>query len=165
METTFSRPEVLALLERKKIPFTMREHPAVYTMEDMQRPGLHLEGTICKNLFLRDARGKRHFLVVLDGEKSADLKSLRDKIGSTALSFASDERLARYLGLSPGAVTPFGVLNDSDCAVEVIFDAALRGREKLGFHPNDNTATLFLSFDAIARIVSEHGNDMLVLPL
>lgn len=165
METIFSRSEVLALLERENIPFTIREHPAVYTMEDMQRLGLHLEGTICKNLFLRDARGKRHFLVVLDGEKSADLKSLRGKIGSTALSFASDERLMRYLGLSPGAVTPFGVLNDEACAVKVIFDAALRGRDKLGFHPNDNTATVFVSFDDMMRIVSAHGNETLIVQL
>ena len=62
-------------------------------------------------------------------------------------------------------MTPFGVLNDEACAVEVIFDAALRGHDKLGFHPNDNTATVFVSFDDMMRIVSAHGNETLIVQL
>ena len=82
---------------------------------------------VCKNLFLRDDRGKRHFLVVLDEAKSADLKAIRAQIGSSRLSFASEDRLMEHLGLIKGAVTPLGVLNDCAEGVEVLMDEDLRG--------------------------------------
>lgn len=149
---------VFALLDERKIPYRITRHPAAYTYEDMENLGVPDLGEVCKNLFLRDAKGKRHFLVVLCGKKTADLKTLAEKIGSTALGFASAERLTRYLSLSRGEVTPFGILNDHDSAVEVIFDADLIEKPCIGVHPNTNTITVWIAYADIRRIVEEHGN-------
>ena len=113
-----------------------------------------------QNLFLRDDRGKRHFLVVLDEAKSADLKAIRAQIGSSRLSFASEDRLMAHLGLIKGAVTPLGVLNDCAADVEVLMDEDLRGRPRLGVHPCDNTETLWLSAADIEKIIKSRGNSL-----
>ena len=84
-----------------------------------------------KNLFLRDAKGKRHFLVVLDKDKRADLKALQEQLSCSKLSFASEERLKKHLGLSRGSVTPLGILNDAQGMVELVFDRDLIGRRRL----------------------------------
>ncbi len=151
---------VYKLLDERNIVFEAVEHPAVYTIEEMDALTLPHPEAVVKNLFLRDAKGKRHFLVVMDKNKSADLKRLRDEIGCTALSFASEERLAKYLALTKGEVTPFGVLNDEERAVEVFFDRDLENRPLLGVHPNDNTATVFVSFAGLWRVLKEHGSPL-----
>jgi len=155
-----SKDDVYALLEQKKIPYEKYVHPAVYTIEEMEKAGVSEKGLVVKNLFLRDAKGKRHFLVTLHKDKKADLKELQTQLGCTKLSFASEERLEKYLGLKKGAVTPLGILNDEEQAVEVVFDEDLTGEPKLGVHPNDNTATVFLSFENLKALIQEHGNDI-----
>ena len=152
------REQVFARLEELGIPYEVTEHPAVFTIEEMQQLGVTRKGTVCKNLFLRDAKGKRHFLVVLPGEKRADLGRIAELLGSSRLSFASAERLQNYLGLHQGEVTPMGVLNDTGAQVEVAFDRELIGNPRLGVHPNDNTATVWLSYDDVRRVVAENGN-------
>jgi Ala-tRNA(Pro) deacylase len=145
-------------LSRWGICFETLEHPPVYTIEDMDAQGITRRGGVAKNLFLRDGGGKRHFLVLLGKEKRADLPRLRDVIGCSRLSFASEERLARYLGVKPGAVSPLGVLNDAQAAVEVYIDEDFRGEARFGCHPNDNTATVFLDFEDLLRLLKAHGN-------
>ena len=153
-----SKEEVYSILKDNNVEYELLEHDAVYTIDDMKLvEGMKIEN-VCKNLFLRDERGKKHFLVVISEEKSADLKDLREKLGTSRLGFASEERLMKYLGLIKGAVTPLGVLNDKECAVQVIFDKDLAGRESLGVHPCDNTATLFLSFDNLKKIIEGTGH-------
>ncbi len=144
---------VYETLDKMDIKYEAVEHPEVYTMEEMQMHGLHERGSILKNLFLRDAKGKRHFLVVVTQEKAVDLKKLETLLESTKLSFGSDERLAKHLGLKKGAVSPFGVLNDENDAVELAFDKDIVGCECVGVHPNDNTATIYLSFADLERFV------------
>ena len=111
-----------------------------------------------KNLFLCDHKGARHFLVVLPKDKQADMKSIGGQLGCSRLSFASEERLERYLKLLKGSVSPLGILNDADNCVEVVFDKDLIGSKRLGVHPNDNTATVWMSFDALHGIVKRNGN-------
>ena len=152
---------VFEALDRSGIAYRLVEHEAAYTVEDMDRFGLKAYGEIPKNLFLRDAAGKKHFLVVLRGDKTADLRALRAQLGTSALSFASEERLSKYLGLVKGAVTPFGVLNDEDRLITVVFDRDLTGLPSVGFHPNRNTATVFLPFADALRVVEGHGNAVL----
>ena len=89
---------------------------------------------------------------------TGDLKAIRDQLGSTALSFGSEERLMRCLKLTKGAVSPLGILNDAEHAVEVVVDRALVGAERLGVHPNDNTATLWLSYDGLRKVIDHCGN-------
>ena len=158
----FGKMEVKTFLERKNIPFEWVEHKAVFTIEEMEELGLESMDEIAKNLFLRDQKGKRHFLVVVKGLKQVNLKELGEKLG-TKLSFASEERLEKYLGLKKGAVTPLGVLNDENCAVEVYMDEDLCKQEKIGVHPNDNTASVYLSPADLLNIIKEHGNSLEVL--
>mgnify|MGYP003295341317 CR=1 FL=1 len=158
----FGKQEVKTFLEEKKIPFEWVEHKAVFTIEEMEELGLESMDEIAKNLFLRDQKGKRHFLVVVKGLKQVNLKELGEKLG-TKLSFASEERLEKYLGLKKGAVTPLGILNDENCAVEVYMDEDLCKQEKIGVHPNDNTASVYLSPADLLNIIKEHGNSLEVL--
>lgn len=156
---------VFDTLEAMAIPYEKVEHAPAYTIEEMDANGLNQLGIIAKNLFLRDSQGKRHFLVVLREDKSADLKLLQQKLGSSRLSFASEERLEKHLGLKKGSVSPLGVLNDQGCQVEVVFDRDLSQVERLGVHPNENTATLFLKADDLFRVVRSHGNSITFIDL
>ena len=109
------REKVLNKLNELSINYKEIEHIPVYTIEDMDNLGNIFDNAkICKNLFVRDQKGKRHFLVVLPEEKRAPLSDIAEKIGSTKLSFASEERLMKYLKLEPGSVTPLSVINESN---------------------------------------------------
>ena len=154
------REKVFARLEELGVSYEVTEHPAVFTIGEMDALGLTAKGEVCKNLFLRDAKGRRHFLVVVPGEARADLRALAAQPESSKLSFASAERLEKYLGLKQGEVTPLGVLNDADAAVEVVFDRGLERFPCLGVHPNDNTATVWLSLADILRVVEGNGNEI-----
>lgn len=153
-----TREELLALLKKEGIEYKIVEHPAVETIEDMDALGLSRDGVIAKNLFLRDAKGKRHFLVILRGNRQINMADLQSRLDSSKLSFASEDRLKKYLGLTKGSVTPFGVLNNADGQVEVFIDKDLEGAPAVGFHPNENTATVFLPLAEMVRIIQGHGN-------
>ena len=122
------RELVLKRLEELNISYKEVKHPPVYTIEDMDKLGKELfeNAKICKNLFLRDQKGKRHFLIVVPEEKRVPLSEIPEKIGSTRLSFASEERLMKYLKLTPGSVTPLAVINDEENEVEVFLDEDLK---------------------------------------
>ncbi|MDO5562542.1 MAG: prolyl-tRNA synthetase associated domain-containing protein [Synergistaceae bacterium] len=152
-----TKEEIYKMLDEANIPYETLEHKAVFTIDEMKGiDGINIED-VCKNLFLRDDSGKRHFLVVLREDKTADLKSVRAQIGSSRLGFASEDRLMKHMGLTKGAVTPLGMLNDESASVEVFFDEDLRGREHLGVHPCDNTATVWLSCDSLEKIMALRG--------
>jgi Uncharacterized conserved protein len=160
------KKKVYELLDNLGITYEAIDHPAAYTIEEMDHIELFRDNHwIAKNLFLRDDKGRRHFLIVLDKYKTADLKSIRAQLGTSGLSFASEERLMKYLKLTKGSVTPFGILNDDDLAVEVVFDSALIGRDQIGVHPNDNTATVMLSCSDLMRIIQEHGNKVSIVEI
>ena len=147
------KQRVYDALEQLKIKYEVVEHEPVHTMEDMDRLGLPQKGTLCKNLFLRDAKGKRHFLVTCDEKKTVDLKTLGRQLGAGNLSFASEDRLEKYLGLKQGSVSPFGLMNDTEHAVEFFIDRDLSRCKSLGIHPLENTATVFLSFKDLDKFL------------
>lgn len=157
------RQKVYDHLDKMGLKYQVSEHQAVYTIEEMESLGLDQLGAVVKNLFLRDAKGRRHFLVMLRQDKKADLKDLQQKIGSTSLRFASEERLGQYLGLTKGAVSPLGLLNDLENAVEVVMDQDLKAANLLGVHPNDNTATLWLTPGDLEKMMTEQGRTILYL--
>ena len=150
--------KVLDRLSELGIHYELDEHEAVFTIDEIIALGLNKRGLIPVNLFLRDANGKRHFLVIHDGEKHSDLKKLRKQIGCTRLSFGSDERLMKHLGLTKGSVSPFGLINNANHDVEVIIDENIKGRELLGFHPNINTATVWISYADFMKFIEVCGN-------
>lgn len=147
------KQRVYDALDQLKIKYEVVEHEPVHTMEDMDRLGLPAKGTLCKNLFLRDAKGKRHFLVTCDEKKTVDLKTLGRQLGAGNLSFASEDRLEKYLGLKQGSVSPFGLMNDMEHAVEFFIDKDLSRCKSLGIHPLENTATVFLSFKDLDKFL------------
>jgi len=153
------REAVFEALSKLNISYELTEHEAVYTIDEVKALGLPNFGASCKNLFLRDQKGKNHYLIVMPADKKADLEGLGRSLGQGKLSFASESRLEKFLGLTKGAVTPLGVINDSSNAVTVVIDEQLRGN-KLGLHPNDNTATIWLDFDDLERFILNYGNDV-----
>ncbi|MGD2245681.1 MAG: prolyl-tRNA synthetase associated domain-containing protein [Candidatus Aminicenantes bacterium] len=148
---------VYETLEKLDISYVRHEHPPVYTVEEAEQHWENITGAHCKNLFLRNKKGNRHYLVVLDSSKRADLKALEKQLGEDRLSFASPERLMRYLGLEVGAVSPFGLINDTQKEVQVIIDQDLKEVDSINFHPNVNTATVGLSFSDFEKFLSFCG--------
>lgn len=156
--------ECLKWLDRSGVEYDLAAHEAVFTIDEMEKLDLGNRGIIVKNLFLRDDRGKRHFLVCERFDKRADLRALGERLGAK-LSFASPERLQRYLGLEKGAVTPLGLMNDREAAVEVVLDSDLDCGERIGVHPCANTATVFIDFADLARLIEANGNKLTLLKL
>lgn len=157
----YGKREVIAFLEERGVAFELAEHEAVYTMEGMAALKLPFAHEVVKNLFLRDDKKRAYYLVVMPEDKPANLKALRTELGSRPLKFASEEDLDAILGLKPGAVSPFGVLNDKDRRVTVVLDEELRSYVGLGVHPNDNTATLHVGLTDLSSILEGHGNKVL----
>lgn len=148
-----NRDNIFKRLNELQIPFKSVAHAPAFTMDEYNALGFNPNDEICKNLFLRDYKGTRHMLVVLKGSKHADLQLIRGEVDSSKLSFASDERLARFLDVKKGSVSPLGLINDTAGEVEVYFDEDLKNAPRLGFHPNDNTATVFLTFADMQKYI------------
>lgn len=149
---------VVARLAELGIAYTRHEHPPVPTVEDAERYWTGIDATHCKNLFLRNQKGNRHYLVIIEWKKRADLRKVADQIGDGKLSFGSPERLMAHLGLTPGSVSPFGLINDREHAVRVVLDRDLKSAERLSFHPNTNTVTLTISGADFHRFLEACGN-------
>ena len=110
-----------------------------------------------KNLFVRDDKKRNYYLITMKGNKRVDLKAFRRQRGLRALSFAAAEELFDIMKLIPGAVTPLGILNDAEHRVQVFMDVEFVGN-KIGVHPNDNTATVWMQADDLMKIIQKHGN-------
>ena len=153
-----SRRDVFEALEALDIPYDVYEHPPVFTSEDADVHWRDIPATPVKNLFLRNKKGNREYLVILGIEKRADLRELVKIIGDDRFSFGSADRLLHSLGVTPGSVSPFGLLNRSSTHVHVIVDADLRRAERLIFHPNDNTASVSISVADFERFLASREN-------
>ncbi len=154
--------KVYKALDDLGIEYKVIHHEAVCTIEDMDAMGIFTDGEVCKNLFLRNANGKTHYVVSMLKDKHPDIqKDIRSQLGCSRLSFGSDERLLKHLGLEPGAVSPFGIINDEDADVNVVLDSDLKTVDGyIGFHPNDNTAFLWLKFSDLIKFIKSRGNDI-----
>jgi Ala-tRNA(Pro) deacylase len=135
------------------IRFDAYQHPPVATAEEGDIHWAGIDAVHCKNLFLRNQKGSRHYLVILAHTKRADLRAVADQIGDGKLSFASADRLMKYLGVTPGSVSPFGLIHDHDHHVRVYLDRELRQAPRISFHPNINTATFVLSYSDFERFL------------
>jgi len=152
-----------AFLDEHRIVYQRCDHPAVYTVEEAARLVPPLPGAKTKNLFLRDKAGRRHFLVCVPAAKQVDLRALSETLDANRLSFGSADRLRRYLGVEPGAVTLLAVINDPGGAVSLFVDEDLWQAEDFQFHPLVNTATLVISRPEVARFVELTGHALQVI--
>src|SRR4029450_6890852 len=140
------------------IVFTRHEHPPVATDAEAERYWAGLDAVHWKNLFLRNQKGTRHYLVIVGHSKRADLRSIADQIGDGKLSFASPERMMTHLGVTPGSVSPFGLINDRNHHVRVFVDRDLKSAARLSFHPNVNTVTVTISAADFERYLAARAN-------
>ena len=157
--------EVRAFLESNQIDFEWHEHEAVHTVEQAKATRSAIKGLHCKNLFLRNQKGNRHFLAIFPADLPVDMKSLAPLLGIKRISFASAQRMEKYLKLSPGSVSLFGLLNDEQKAVELFVHKDIVESDYVTFHPNDNRATVVLDSTNFARILDLLAYEVNVLDM
>lgn len=145
-------------LDALGIEYEKYEHEAMFTVEQADAIGADIHGVKTKNLFLRDRKGSRHFLVIAEAHAQVDLKKIAGLVGEAKLGFASPERLKKYLGVEPGSVSLFALVNDSDGSVEVLIDKTLLNADKIGFHPNVNTETVVVRTKDIDTFLAHTGH-------
>lgn len=149
-----------AFLTQHGIPFRRFDHGPVNTCEEAEPVvPTDVDAVHTKNLFVRDKKGRRHWLVVTDCTKSVDLKALAPGIGADNLSFGSPDRLMRYLGITPGAVTILALINDEPHEVQLVVDADVWSAPAMRAHPLVNTATLVLTHDDVVRFCALTGHE------
>lgn len=147
------KEEVYKYLESLNIKYRKVEHKAVFTMEEMSKLNLEDESEVVKNLFIRDDKKQNYYLILVKGDKRVNLKELRNNLGLRPLTFASEEDLEKYLGLKKGSVTILGILNDAEHKVKVLIDEDIKKFKEIGAHPNENTASIWLTLEDIEKIL------------
>ncbi len=158
---TDNEKKVYNVLDKLEIKYTRYEHKPIFTIAEANKLNINISGQHCKNLFLRNRKGNEHYLVILDDSKKANLKELAAQIGSKSLSFASEKRLYKFLGLKPGSVSPFGLINDNKKDVVVLLDKDLIYSNSICFHPNVNTATIKISVEDFKKYLKWCKNEII----
>ena len=156
---------VFDFLKKLNISYEVYNHPAVFTVEESKQHRIGSGFGENKNLFLRNNKGNKHYLITISSSKKLDIDNLAKILGEKSLGFASEERLKKYLNLTPGSVSPFGLVNDANKEVIFVFDRDLLKYNKLGFHPNINTQTVIISTDDFKKFIESTGNKTLYLDL
>ena len=156
---------IYSLLDQLAIPYQRFDHPPVFTCEEASRLLPDLPAAKTKNLFLRDPKSERLFLVVTPEERRVDLKALATALGVKRLSFGSPDRLDAVLGLTPGSVTLLAMVRDRENAVELVVDEAIWQAEQVQCHPLVNTATLIIRLDDVRRLLTHLDREAIVMRL
>lgn len=156
-----TKNEIYGFLREKGILYEVTEHKAVYNMKELADVELPHPEADAKNLFVRDDKKRNYYLITVNGDKKVNLKAFKEKYQTRSLSFASAESLLEMLGLTPGSVSPFGLLNDTERKVHFYIDEDFTHSPGLiGIHPNENTATVFLKTCDLIEIIKNHGNSV-----
>lgn len=151
-----NKQETYQYLKDHNIPFEITEHRAVHNMEELDSIDLPYPEGDAKNLFVRDDKKKNYYLITVKGDKRVNLKDFRKTHGLRPLSFASPEDLKKYMDLTPGAVTPLGLLNVEEAPITLYLDLEFK-YSIIGIHPNENTATVWLQGDDLVALLRENG--------
>lgn len=144
-----------------RIEFQVHEHPPVQTCDELAQ--YNVPGLACKNLFLRDQKKTRYLLVVLPAAQQTDLKKLAEQVGDKKLSFVNPETMKQKLGVEPGAVSPFGLLNNTEGDVELWISREVMEASVVHFHPNRNTASVELTKEMFDRFLKTLNHAFLML--
>ena len=158
MPMTMQEELVYARLNALGIAFVRHEHEAVATVNDAEAHWAGIDAMHFKNLFVRNQKVTPHYLVIVRHSKRADLRALADQIGDGKLSFGSPERLMTHLGVTPGSVSPFGLIHDLNHAVRVVIDRELKTADRVSFHPNINTVTITLTRSDFEAFLADSKN-------
>ena len=157
--------QVYDYLDSLGIKYDYYEHPEAPTIEIAAQFYRGEGTTLCKNLFFRNHKGNRHYLVIMDSRHEMDIHGMEKKLHQGKLSFASPERMDRYLGVKPGSVSLFTLVNDKNHEVTLFVDSVLTKAEKVSFHPNDNRASLVISSQDMMKFIEETGNTYEIVDL
>lgn len=161
-----NKEEIYKLIKEKGYWHEMTEHKAVFSMDEVNDIYVPYPEYDAKNLFVRDDKKRNYYLITVKGNKKVDLKEFRKNNNTRPLSFASENDLMTILNLIPGSVTPLGLLNDQELKVSFYLDKEfLTGKEIIGVHPNDNTATLWLKVEDLINLIKDHGNEVTIINL
>ncbi len=152
------------ILQSIDIQYELHHHDAVFTVEESAAIDRDIPGVHCRNLYLRDKK-KKNFLIVAANATNVDLKTLSEKLGCGRLSFGSADRLWQYLGIRPGSVCPFTVINDPDHQVQIVLDAHMMKGDIVNYHPLDNTMTVGISPDDLLKFLVHTGHSPIILDL
>ena len=155
---------VLEFLQSNAILYKLFRHEPVFTVEQARETRKTIDGLHCKNLFIRNQKGNKHFLVIFPADMEVDLKMLALQVGITKISFASAKRLQKYLGVKPGSVSVFGLLNDKDKLVELFLHEDVLKADIVTFHPNDNSATISLSKEQFQKVLKKLERTYSMIP-
>jgi len=150
--------ELYSLLDSLLLKYEYIEHPAAPTVEEAMKYWAGIDSGHCKNIFLRNHKGDKHYLVILYFDSQLNIHDLEHKLRQGKLSFASEQRLMKYLGLTPGSVSPFGLINDTTHHVHLFIDKNLLNHKRLSFHPNINTASLIIPTTEFIKFLDHCGN-------
>ncbi|MCB8965121.1 MAG: prolyl-tRNA synthetase associated domain-containing protein [Bacteroidales bacterium] len=151
-------PAVYETLSTLNITFDYHPHPPAHTVEEASKYWAGIDSTHCKNLFFRNHKGNKHFLVILEYTQQLNIHELEKKLNQGKLTFASPQRMMKYLGVTPGSVSPFGLLHDTEGHVHVFIDSRIKNAHHLSFHPNLNTASLIIAASDFFRYLNWKGN-------
>jgi len=157
-----SRADLFARLEELEINHSTVEHPPLFTVEESKRLRGNIPGAHTKNLFLKCKKGTLWLIVALEGTR-IELKRLHGPLGSGRLSFGRPELMREVLGIEPGSVTPFALINDTANKVSVALDKAMLEADPLNFHPLENTATTAISRDALLTFIASCGHNVKII--
>ena len=157
--------DIYEFLDTIEVSYERFDHPAVYTVSEAKKLSPKMDGASTKNLFLRDKKGIRHFLVIVPQDKQVDLKELSSILEASRLSFASPDRLKKYLGIEPGSVSILALLNDPEKTVEVFVDSELWNAEIILCHPLVNTSTLAITRDGIKQFLEKTGHNLMLVEI
>lgn len=152
-------------LETMQIAYRMVEHPPALTMDDANRFIEGEEGVKTKTLFLCNKKSKAYYLIVTDESKEVDMKQLEELIPTKGLHFCSEEKLMKKMGLPPGVVSIFGLLNNTEHDINIILDSEILKENYITFHPNVNTATAFITMEDMYRFFEQTGYTYRILNL
>ncbi|OQX78284.1 MAG: prolyl-tRNA editing protein [Bacteroidetes bacterium 4484_276] len=150
--------EVLSVLSGLDISYELHYHPPLPTIETAMKYWSSIDATHCKNIFFRNHKGNRHYLVIIGYQQNLAIHDLEKRLKQGKLSFASPKRLQKYLGLLPGSVSPFGLINDTENHVHLFLDENFKHADKISFHPNINTASCVVAFNDFIRFLDSTGN-------
>ncbi|MEY8441896.1 prolyl-tRNA synthetase associated domain-containing protein [Lactobacillaceae bacterium 24-114] len=156
--------QIMDELKRLGISHTMVDHPAAETTEEADRYIAGHEGVRTKSMFLKDKK-KNFYLLIMDDKKRLDFHEFQDITGTKRISMARPNDIQEQLGLAPGIISPFGLMNNEDHNVKVLFDKEMLDEPILTFHPNENTHTIFLKTDDVLHFVNEQGFEYEVIDL
>ena len=159
------REKVLGTLKELGISYDIYEHPPLPTIEMALEYWKDLPSTHCKNLFFRNHKGNKHYLVVFECHQQMAIHQIEKMLKQGKLSFASEQRMEKYLGLRPGSVSPFGLINDTEKHVKLFLDKNLKDAPMLSFHPNDNSASLVVKNEDFIKFLQWWGGEYEFLDL